>query len=958
MLEKIGRPGGQTVYRPVIMDFGLAREQNEGKGLTATGTMMGTPAYMPPEQAQGDTELIDRRSDVYSLGATLYELLAGAPPFDGTSMVDILFKVLNHQPPALRSVLAVAPEPLETIVSKSLNKDPVRRYQSAQELAEDLDRFLRGEPIQGKRLSAVHQLSWRARRNKPVTALLFVLAAMVVGVLAGVYRARQLDAANQQVAQALGQEVERIQWLMRIAYFSPLHDVGKQKEDLRARLSKIEAERRQARLALAGRYHYVLGRGYLVLHDLALAKEHLKQAEQAGFQDEEFNFAQVRLLDAQYRKALEKETFVTHQNPRAKDEPGRGKQKAKDQKEDLEAAAAVDYLDRKRKIEEDFFRQIQPYLQKSRQSQAIPQSYLPALVDYYHRDYAGALAKAAAAQQATPWFYEAIQLEGDIHKALAIDYIIQNDPGRAELSFRAAIQCYQHAAEFGRSDPQLHESLANALNSLMSLEASQLRSPEPYLDQALAAADNAAASAPTETAAAFQRAQSYLIAAKYLQVNSPGNLKHRLMVIEDAIRNGKEASLLHPDDPEPYRVTGEAYILKANNLGHDKNKPEFESIMDQAETLLNKAISKNNQDLSLYASLLSLYRAKATHAQASGGDPTAIIEEGITAGTPSEFKDSQNEYLVQHLLINLILARYNAEHGRSSEKIIADELEQVRFFKKTKDYRVQSIVGSLFCTQALYCLDARCDADKLLVEAQRYGQESKDSSHGMWPRAYIVSLWASAIQAASYVQRKQDPKGVIKEGLVAAEACLAHSHEDPACYTHQAGLRLAEAQWRLAQGISPQEALQRAGEAAKQAIDHATDSQRPDALLIMARVRHAAALALTQARKPVAKQVGAAVAAGLEASAAALRSRPDRPHALALQGSLWLLRGRFARTAAERTAALDQADQLFMKALAKNSLLEGAYASEVAAVGALRQRTGDRGAGAAGPRGGARPGAR
>jgi serine/threonine-protein kinase len=454
MLEKVTRPTGQVLYRPVIMDFGLAREQNEGKGLTATGTMMGTPAYMPPEQAQGETELIDRRSDVYSLGATLYELLAGTPPFDGTSMVDILFKVLNHQPPALRSVLGSAPEPLETIVSKCLNKEPGRRYPSAQALAEDLDRFLRGEPIQGKRMSAVHQLSWRARRNKPVTVLLLLLAAMCIGILAGVYRARQQDAENQKVAQTLGQEVERIQWLMRSAYFSPLHDITRQKEELRARLFEIEQQRRKARVALAGHYHYVLGRGYLVLHDLGPAKEHLKKAEAAGFVDEEFNFAQAQLLDAQYRIAVEKARFVTHQNHKAKDEASKESDlpKRKEQKEDLEAAAA-DYLDRKKKLEEEFFQQIKPYLQKSKQSLMIPQAYLRALIDYYHRSYEDALHSVRVAQQATPWFYEAIQLEGDIHTALAIDYVAQNDQQRAESCFRAAIASYQRAADFGRPHP-------------------------------------------------------------------------------------------------------------------------------------------------------------------------------------------------------------------------------------------------------------------------------------------------------------------------------------------------------------------------------------------------------------------------------------------------------------------------------------------------------------------------
>ena len=99
---------------------------------------------MPPEQARGESALIDRRSDVYSLGATLYELIAGMAPFDGTSMVEILFKVINHQPRALRASCPTVPEALETIVSKCLNKDPDRRYPSAQALADDLAGFSAG----------------------------------------------------------------------------------------------------------------------------------------------------------------------------------------------------------------------------------------------------------------------------------------------------------------------------------------------------------------------------------------------------------------------------------------------------------------------------------------------------------------------------------------------------------------------------------------------------------------------------------------------------------------------------------------------------------------------------------------------------------------------------------------------------------------------------------------------
>ena len=83
---------------PVVMDFGLARESSENHGLTETGAVMGTPAYMAPEQARGETRLIDRRSDVYSLGATLYDLIVGIPPFDAESVMDILLKVISDEP--------------------------------------------------------------------------------------------------------------------------------------------------------------------------------------------------------------------------------------------------------------------------------------------------------------------------------------------------------------------------------------------------------------------------------------------------------------------------------------------------------------------------------------------------------------------------------------------------------------------------------------------------------------------------------------------------------------------------------------------------------------------------------------------------------------------------------------------------------------------------------------------
>jgi serine/threonine-protein kinase len=109
--------------------------------------VVGTPAYMAPEQVQGDPGLIDRRVDVYGIGATLYDLIAGEAPFSGTTRIETLMQVVSEEPRPLRQLDGRVPADLETIVSTCLEKDPQRRYASARALAEDLQHYLDGEPI-------------------------------------------------------------------------------------------------------------------------------------------------------------------------------------------------------------------------------------------------------------------------------------------------------------------------------------------------------------------------------------------------------------------------------------------------------------------------------------------------------------------------------------------------------------------------------------------------------------------------------------------------------------------------------------------------------------------------------------------------------------------------------------------------------------------------------------------
>ena len=112
--------------------------------MTVTGTVLGTPSFMAPEQASSESKLVDRRTDVYGLGATLYSLLSGRPPFVGDSALTIIFGVLNQEPDPLRKITPEVPADLATVVMKCLEKESRRRYASARALADDLGLFLDG----------------------------------------------------------------------------------------------------------------------------------------------------------------------------------------------------------------------------------------------------------------------------------------------------------------------------------------------------------------------------------------------------------------------------------------------------------------------------------------------------------------------------------------------------------------------------------------------------------------------------------------------------------------------------------------------------------------------------------------------------------------------------------------------------------------------------------------------
>jgi hypothetical protein len=230
--------------QPKVTDFGLAKKLQTDSGLTHTGQVMGTPSYMPPEQADGKN--VGPAADVYALGAILYCLLTGRPPFQAATPMDTLLQVVGQDPVAVRQLNATVPRDLETICLKCLEKEPKRRYATALALAEELNRFLSGEPIVARPVGPAERAGKWVRRRPVIAAL--SAAVVVIGIfgLSGILwqwreavRARdEVRARERDILKARAKEAEQTELARQRLYDVQMNLVQRYWEDEKDELTQ------------------------------------------------------------------------------------------------------------------------------------------------------------------------------------------------------------------------------------------------------------------------------------------------------------------------------------------------------------------------------------------------------------------------------------------------------------------------------------------------------------------------------------------------------------------------------------------------------------------------------------------------------------------------------------------------------------------------------------------------
>ncbi len=820
---------------PYILDFGLVREM-EVPGHTVTGVVIGTPFYMAPEQARGQADKIDRRSDVYSLGATLYELLCGYSPFEGNTGVDIILKVLQEEPVALRHKDSSVSPDLESIVMKCLEKEPERRYDSARALADDLERYLDAEPVLARPAGFSYRLTKKIRKNKAIFAvsgasLVLILVFAILGL-----RIRFNAAQQARLAQQFGQEIEKMDSTMRYAYLLPLHDIRMEKQMVKQRMRAIELQIKQMGKVAKGPGEYALGRGWMSLHEYEKARKHLETAWHENYRAPEVAYSLGHTLGVLYHKELE----------------------------NVERIASLELrIIQKKEVEKEYRDRAIQFVNESAGAWAESPSYVRGKIAFYQKRYEEALRRAHEAWVLIPWMYEAKLLEGEIWKAMGNELRDRGDAASAFAHYEKAELAYSEAVAKAASDNTIYEALCGLSVDRMNLQMYQSgKSVESEFEEGLKVCFDAIKTNPESEVAFNNLANLYLrraefqmlhgedprpawkLAEKYADeelrwnpasVNAYVNkgrtyrmhaeyeMEHGIDPVphlNQAIENFRSSAKLAPNNIHTYHNMGNAYWTLAEYQSNRGIDPR--GTLNQAFQNYQKVISLNPTFTVAPNNLGVAYWTQAEYENAHGQDPGPSLEKAMQYFLKSVQLNPEYTLAYNNLGgVHQGLGEYQLSMGMDPTATLEKSIE---YFQKAihinEDYSyAYSNLAEVYELLADYALTKGKDPSSYLNQGKVFVRKAIESNPDFF-EPYVMSVQLDLVEAQDAISRNVSPAKIFKTTEESLQRALQLNKEEAVIYNSAAEMHQMHASWKVRNGNNAQEEIRRGLEAVNLALKY------------------------------------------------------------------------------------------------------------------------------------------
>ena len=787
-------------WKPYVMDFGLARSQAE-PGVTATGSLLGTVRFMSPEQARGQTRSLDQRSDIYSLGATLYYTIAGRSPVDGSNFGEILAKLTRENPIPLRHFDPTLPPDLDYIVSKCLAKKPQHRYASAKDLADDLDHLVSGEPISARRRTIGYLLGKKIRKHKiaswAIGAAVFVILVSAAWTGVTLWRAN----TRAQLARDFGRKVERIDAVARYAHMLPQHDILVEYRFIEDMMAQIKQQMRSVGKLGEGSGHYALGRGFLALGDDETALSHLEKAWDASYRDEEVAYA-LGLVRA---RLFLKESRALDGIKDPKERSAR--------KQDIERRHRDPSL---------------AYLKLATQSGFESPQFVESLIAFQERRFDAALLKADQAIARTPWLYEAIKLKGNINVLNGSEKVLKGDLAEAVSLFREAEEQYQQALAIAGSDPDIYLRMADLWQLFMIAEIYSTGGDiEQYKNKAVAACEAA-------LAIHAKKAEAHRLLVD-ITMRWNEYLFHRSMASPESLNRALEyaqgALALDPDDGESLDALGTASVWLGIHL--EKRGEDPTQWFKKAEAAYLDALARTPAKKT-HIKLGLTYQHFGTYAVHLGRSPVEFAKKALYQFEQALNLDPGDTNAIVNLgNTHYILAQAQWLQGQNPEAHFKQAIARMRRVLELNPKHTfsRANLGSFLEHLSRFYMSFGKDPVPLLEEAEQAITQCAQT-HKNYYQIYEIFAAILASRASWEAHLGNDPRPWVDRTIQVCETALAI---DP--NSVKARVEGARA-WRVAKGWSAMEGKPYSLKKADQWLRQGLQQNPSDGSLLQASARN------------------------------------------------------------------------------------------------------------------------